>query len=80
MEPISFGSFELYRERFINTSDFESHFEEATKVGSAMIQALMIVLRPPEVNYSRATSGKYARGFCSETKPTDTKIRHGSVS
>ncbi|EIW60531.1 Prephenate dehydrogenase [Trametes versicolor FP-101664 SS1] len=39
---ISFGNFELYRERFMNTSAFfESRFEEATKVGSAMIQALM---------------------------------------
>ncbi|KAI8989839.1 Prephenate dehydrogenase [Trametes punicea] len=39
---ISFGNFELYRERFMHTAAFfESRFEEATKVGSAMIQALM---------------------------------------
>ncbi|KAI0672795.1 Prephenate dehydrogenase [Trametes maxima] len=39
---ISFGSFELYKERFMRTASFfESRFEEATKVGSAMIQALM---------------------------------------
>ncbi|KAI0636555.1 Prephenate dehydrogenase [Trametes polyzona] len=39
---ISFGNFELYKERFMHTSAFfESRFEEATKVGSAMIQALM---------------------------------------
>ncbi|KAH9852756.1 Prephenate dehydrogenase [Lenzites betulinus] len=39
---ISFGNFELYKERFLHTSAFfESRFEEATKVGSAMIQALM---------------------------------------
>ena len=39
---ISFGNFELYKERFMNTAGFfESRFEEATKVGSAMIQALM---------------------------------------
>ena len=39
---ISFGSFELYKQRFMHTASFfESRFEEATKVGSAMIQALM---------------------------------------
>ncbi|KAI0807841.1 Prephenate dehydrogenase [Fomes fomentarius] len=39
---ISFGNFELYKERFMHTSSFfESRFEEANKVGSAMIQALM---------------------------------------
>ncbi|TBU50278.1 Prephenate dehydrogenase [Dichomitus squalens] len=39
---ISFGNFELYKQRFMQTSAFfESRFEEATKVGSAMIQALM---------------------------------------
>ncbi|OBZ65734.1 putative prephenate dehydrogenase [NADP(+)] [Grifola frondosa] len=39
---ISFGSFELYKERFMHTAAFfESRFEDATKVGSAMIQAIM---------------------------------------
>ena len=39
---ISFGNFELYKQRFMQTAGFfESRFEEATKVGSAMIQALM---------------------------------------
>ncbi|PIL24357.1 hypothetical protein GSI_14110 [Ganoderma sinense ZZ0214-1] len=39
---ISFGSFELYKQRFMHTSSFfEPRFEEATKVGAAMIQALM---------------------------------------
>ena len=39
---ISFGSFELYKQRFMHTASFfESRFEEATKVGAAMIQALM---------------------------------------
>lgn len=39
---VSFGNFELYRQRFMHTAGFfESRFEEATKVGSAMIQALM---------------------------------------
>ena len=39
---VSFGSFELYRQRFMHTAAFfESRFEEANKVGSAMIQALM---------------------------------------
>ncbi|KAH9931708.1 Prephenate dehydrogenase [Epithele typhae] len=39
---ISFGSFALYRQRFGHTAAFfESRFEEATKVGSAMIQAIM---------------------------------------
>ncbi|KAI0665264.1 Prephenate dehydrogenase [Cubamyces menziesii] len=48
---ISFGSFELYKERFMHTSAFfESRFEEATKVGSAMIQALMDSSPPPNTN------------------------------
>ncbi|KAH9900933.1 Prephenate dehydrogenase [Cubamyces lactineus] len=48
---ISFGSFELYKERFLQTSSFfESRFEEATKVGSAMIQALMDSSPPPNNN------------------------------
>ena len=39
---VRFGNFELYKQRFMHTSAFfESRFEEATKVGSAMIQALM---------------------------------------
>ncbi|GBE81844.1 Prephenate dehydrogenase [Sparassis latifolia] len=39
---ISFGNFELYKERFMQTATFfESRFEEATKLGSAMIQAIM---------------------------------------
>ncbi|KAI0345057.1 Prephenate dehydrogenase [Trametopsis cervina] len=39
---ISFGSFDLYKTRFMETSSFfQSRFEEATKVGSAMIQAIM---------------------------------------
>ncbi|KAI0093716.1 Prephenate dehydrogenase [Irpex rosettiformis] len=39
---ISFGSFELYKTRFTQTAEFfQSRFEEATKVGSAMIQAIM---------------------------------------
>ncbi|CAL1705426.1 unnamed protein product [Somion occarium] len=39
---ISFGSFELYRERFEQTARFfQSRFEDATKLGSAMIQAIM---------------------------------------
>lgn len=39
---ISFGSFDLYKTRFTETAEFfQSRFEEATKVGSAMIQAIM---------------------------------------
>lgn len=39
---ISFGNFELYKERFMQTASFfESRFEDATKLGSAMIQAIM---------------------------------------
>ncbi|KAI0689773.1 prephenate dehydrogenase [Cytidiella melzeri] len=39
---ISFGSFELYKTRFMQTASFfQPRFEEATKVGSAMIQAIM---------------------------------------
>ncbi|KAI0748429.1 Prephenate dehydrogenase [Daedaleopsis nitida] len=44
---ISFGNFELYKQRFMHTAGFfESRFEEATKVGSAMIQALMDSTEP----------------------------------
>lgn len=39
---ISFGSFELYQQRFTETSSFfESRFEDATKLGTAMLQAIM---------------------------------------
>lgn len=39
---ISFGSFELYKERFAQAATFfQPRFEEATKLGSAMIQAIM---------------------------------------
>ncbi|KAL4244874.1 Prephenate dehydrogenase [NADP(+)] [Abortiporus biennis] len=39
---ISFGSFELYKNRFSSTADFfQPRFEDATKLGSAMIQAIM---------------------------------------
>lgn len=39
---ISFGSFELYKDRFQQTSDFfQTRFEDATRLGSAMIQAIM---------------------------------------
>ena len=38
---ISFGSFDLYRDRFMQTAQFfQPRFEEATKLGSAMIKAL----------------------------------------
>ncbi|EGN95329.1 hypothetical protein SERLA73DRAFT_187631 [Serpula lacrymans var. lacrymans S7.3] len=38
---VSFGDFELYRKRFAETSSFfESRFEEANKIGSAMIKAI----------------------------------------
>ncbi|KAI0726674.1 Prephenate dehydrogenase [Fomitopsis betulina] len=39
---ISFGSFELYKNRFMETCKFfEPRFEDATKLGSAMLQALL---------------------------------------
>lgn len=39
---VSFGSFELYKERFGTTAAFfSSRFEEATKVGAAMIKAIL---------------------------------------
>ncbi|OCH93825.1 Prephenate dehydrogenase [Obba rivulosa] len=39
---IAFGNFEYYKERFTQTAAFfESRFEDATKLGSAMIQAIM---------------------------------------
>lgn len=39
---ISFGNFDLYRERFERTAEFfQSRFEDATKLGSAMIKAIM---------------------------------------
>ncbi|KAI0039117.1 prephenate dehydrogenase [Auriscalpium vulgare] len=39
---VSFGSFELYRQRFEETAGFfESRFEEATKVGSEMLKVIM---------------------------------------
>ena len=39
---ISFGSFDLYKDRFSQTAQFfQPRFEEATKLGSAMIQAIM---------------------------------------
>lgn len=39
---ISFGSFELYKERFGKSAEFfKPRFEEATRLGSAMIQAIM---------------------------------------
>lgn len=39
---ISFGSFELYKQRFEGTARFfQPRFEDATKIGSAMIQAIM---------------------------------------
>jgi len=39
---ISFGSFEIYQKRFTETSTFfESRFEDATKLGTAMLQAIM---------------------------------------
>lgn len=39
---ISFGSFELYKERFMKSAEFfKPRFEDATKLGSAMIQAIM---------------------------------------
>lgn len=39
---VSFGNFELYRERFAQTAGFfQARFEDATTVGSAMIKAIM---------------------------------------
>ena len=39
---ISFGSFDLYKERFLATAAFfQPRFEAATKLGSAMIQVIM---------------------------------------
>lgn len=39
---ISFGSFDLYKERFAKTAEFfQPRFEDATKLGSAMLQAIM---------------------------------------
>ncbi|PCH37938.1 prephenate dehydrogenase [Wolfiporia cocos MD-104 SS10] len=39
---IEFGSFELYQRRFMETATFfESRFDEATKAGTAMLQAIM---------------------------------------
>ena len=39
---VSYGSFGLYKQRFHETEEFfESRFEEATKVGTAMIKAIM---------------------------------------
>jgi len=39
---ISFGSFELYQRRFLETASFfEPRFEDATKVGTAMLQAIL---------------------------------------
>lgn len=38
---ISFGSFDLYKDRFMQAATFfQPRFEEATKLGSAMIQAI----------------------------------------
>lgn len=39
---VSFGSFELYKQRFMETAKFfQPRFDDAVKVGSAMIQAIM---------------------------------------
>lgn len=39
---VSFGNFELYKERFMHTASFfESRFEEANKIGGAMIKAIV---------------------------------------
>jgi len=39
---VNFGSFELYKQRFMETAEFfRPRFEDAVKVGSAMIQAIM---------------------------------------
>ncbi|TFY63152.1 hypothetical protein EVJ58_g3403 [Rhodofomes roseus] len=39
---ISFGSFELYQRRFMETAEFfEPRFEDAQKVGTAMLQAIL---------------------------------------
>jgi len=46
---VSFGNFELYRQRFMETSEFfRPRFEDADKVGSAMIQAIMEDVRQAE--------------------------------
>jgi len=38
---VSFGSFELYKQRFLETASFfESRFEEASAIGSEMIKAI----------------------------------------
>lgn len=38
---VAFGNFELYKDRFMQTAAFfESRFEEANKIGSAMIKAI----------------------------------------
>jgi len=39
---VSYGSFGMYQRRFSETANFfESRFEEATKVGTAMIKTIM---------------------------------------
>jgi len=39
---VSFGNFDLYRQRFMETAEFfKPRFEDAVKAGSAMIQAIM---------------------------------------
>ena len=39
---VNFGSFDLYKQRFMETAEFfRPRFEDAVKVGSAMIQAIM---------------------------------------
>jgi prephenate dehydrogenase (NADP+) len=39
---VSFGSFELYKRKFLDTREFfESRFEEANRVGGEMIRAIM---------------------------------------
>ena len=39
---VAFGSFELYKERFMRTAEFfEPRFEEANKIGGAMIKAIL---------------------------------------
>ena len=38
---VAFGNFELYKDRFTQTAAFfESRFEEANKIGGAMIKAI----------------------------------------
>jgi len=47
---VSFGSFDLYKKRFLQTGEFfESRFEDAAKVGSSMIQAVMADARGKRV-------------------------------